>query len=550
MFWSRINSSRLPSGVCYMLPGSLPHYSIGPFFGFAANAVMAILCLVVLALYLHYRPLRSLFLFYIISAFLFLGWAIYGLQESPESILLGYRIDLASVVLLPTCWAWFISALFEERPGRLAKIVAGISSCLAALALLGQGPWFLGFPLVLHQIGENILRPESKLLRPLIHFFCLSACLFYFCQVTVKFLRLKGKRPVYLLPLGIGLLFWFLGGLHDGIRSTGIAVPIKGQILWFTSVWLSVFLAIAVALHFRSLEQAVREARDVFEHFVPPAYLRRIAAQGLKSIRLGEADQQRVTVLSCDVRGFTALSERLSPTELIAFINHLFERITRVVEWRRGVIDKFLGDMVLCIFEGTDSAQRAVDCGVDILNVVKSINKTGHRLTDQTIRIGIGLHNGPVILGTIGSPKRMDSTVLGFTVNLAKRLEEVTKPLNVDMLISDEVANRLPGEHGHRFRKLGEVLIKGSSAPVGIVEVYDQDPSELKHLKDQIEPIMSEGIEFFKTGRLEAALSNLKRAQDIFPQDLPLHFLMNSLQKALGQGEIITGSALLDLGPK
>jgi len=533
-----------------MLPESLPHYSVGPFFGFATNAVMAILCLVTLVLYRHYRPLRSLFFFYLFSTFLFLGWVIYGLQKSPDSILLGYRIDLASVVLLPVSWVWFISALFDEKPGWLPRTVTGISICLAALALWGKGDWCLGLPLEPHQIAENILRPQSKLLRPLIHFFCLSVCLFYFCQVTVRFLRFKGKRPVYLLPVGIGLLFWFLGGLHDGIRSTWVAIFIKGQILWFTSFWLSVSLTIAVALHFRSLEQAVREARDVFEHFVPPAYLRRIAAQGLRSIRLGEADQQWVTVLSCDVRGFTALSERVNPSELIALINHLFERITRVVDWRRGVIDKFLGDMILCIFEGDDSAQRAVACGVDILTVVKSINTDKNRPTDQAIQIGIGLHTGPVILGTIGSPKRMDSTVLGLTVNLAKRLEELTRPLGIDMLISDQVANQLPNGHGHRFRKLGEVSVKGSSVPIGAIEVYDQDQPEVRHLKDQIEPIMSEGIELFKAGRLDDAMSNFHRAQVIFPQDLPLRLLMTSLQNALKQGQPLKGSALLDFRTK
>lgn len=522
-----------------MLPEFLPHYSVGPFFGFATNAVMAILCLVILALYHHYRPLRSLFLFYLFSTFLFLGWVIYGLQKSPESILLGYRIDLAALVLLPVSWIWFISALFNERLGWLPRMVIGVSLGLAALALWGQGPWFLGLPLESHQIAENILRPQSKLLRPLIHFFCLLVCFYYFCLVTVRFLRFKGKRPVYLLPVGIGLFFWFLGGLHDGIRSTGVPIFIKGQVVWFTSFWLSVFLTIAVTLHFRSLEQAVHEARDVFERFVPPAYLRRIAARGLKSIRLGEADQQWVTVLSCDIRGFTSLSERVKPSELIALINHLFERIARVVDWRRGVIDKFLGDAILCIFEGADSAQRAVACGVDILTVVKSINMNGNRPIDQAIQIGIGVHNGPVILGTIGSPKRMDSTVLGLTVNLTKRLEEATRPLGVDMLISDQVADRLPNGHGHRFRKLGEVSVKGSSTPIGIIEVYDQDPSEVRELKDQIGPIMSEGIALFKASVLEAALSKFQEAQLISPEDTPIRLLISSLKKIVGQGEMI-----------
>src|SRR4030042_4389275 len=119
-----------------MLPDSIPQYGVGPFFGLAANAVMAILCLVTLILYRHYRPLRSLFLFYLLSTFLFLGWVIYGLQKSSESILLGYRIDLAALALLPASWVWFISALFDERPGWLFWVITGMRLCLAVLALL------------------------------------------------------------------------------------------------------------------------------------------------------------------------------------------------------------------------------------------------------------------------------------------------------------------------------------------------------------------------------------------------------------------------------
>jgi len=321
---------------------------------------------------------------------------------------------------------------------------------------------------------------------------------------------------------------------------------LRDQVLWFTSFWLSIFLTIAVALHFRSLDQAVRESRDVFERFVPPAYLRRIAAEGLGSIRLGKADQQWVTILCCDIRGFTSLSERLNPSQLVAFVNQLLEKVTSAVNEWRGIIDKFLGDAVLCIFEEPGSAERAVACGISMLSAVKAFNTEKGLPTDQPVKIGIGVHTGPVILGTIGSSDRMDSTVLGLTVNLAKRLEEVTRPLGVDMLISDQVARRLPVEHTYRFRKLGDVFLRGCSEPLSVAEVYNHDPPGVRNLKDRIGPIISEGIELSKTGQLENAFLRFQEAQSILPEDLPLHLLMTSLRKTLDKGEKIKETTLLD----
>jgi class 3 adenylate cyclase len=454
-----------------MLPHLIPHYGVGPFIGLIANAVMAILCLVTLVLYHSYRPLRSLFLFYLLFTFFFLGWVIYGFQKSHASLLMGYRIDLAALALLPASWAWFNASLSNDRLGWLSRSMIGISILLAGLALLGQGPWLMGSPPVPHEIASGILRPQSKVLRPLIHSFSLLICLFYFLLTVHKLWRIKAQRPAYLLPFAIGMAFWLLGGLHDALRSAGFSVPIDGQILWFTSFWLSIFLTITVALHFRSLELAIREARDVFEKFVPPAYLRRIASRGLGSIRLGEADQQWATILCCDIHGFTALSERLPPGQLITLVNQLYEEIAHVVNAKQGVIDKFLGDAVLCIFEGADSAQRAVACGVEMLAAVSAFNAENDSPANQSIQIGIGVHCGTVILGTIGSSERMDSTVLGLTVNLAKRLEELTKSLNVAILISDEVARQLPDGYPYKLRSLGEVSLKGSSSPLAVYEV-------------------------------------------------------------------------------
>jgi adenylate cyclase len=530
-----------------MLPESIPHYSVGPFFGLAANAVMGLLCLINFVFKRHYRPLWNLFLFYFFLTFFFLGGVIYGIQKSPDSILLGYKISHAGLALLPASWAWFMLSLLNKKPGRLSRTIIVVSLVLAASALFGKGPWFFGLPLEIHPSDGGVLRPYSPLLRPIINLFCLMVCLYYFILAITKFWKLKDQRLGYLLPFGIGLLLWFLGGLHDALLSYGVLALSKGKILWFASLWLSIFLTIAVALHYRSLEQAIRDARDVFEKFVPPAYLRRIAAKGLRSIRLGEADQQDVTILCCDIRGFTPLSERLNPSQLIAFVNGLLDRMTKAVSRQGGVIDKFIGDAVLCIFEGNDSAQRAVACGIEMLGEVKTFNAEEGPLNDQTVQIGIGLHFGPVIMGTIGSLERMDSTVLGLTVNLAKRLEEITKKIGVDMIISDQVAKRLPERNHYRLRDLGEAWVKGSLTPLTLFEVYDQDPPEVRDLKDRVGHILKEGVGLVRTGHLEAALEKFQEAQLISPQDLPTCLLLASLKKSLEQNHTIREAALLDL---
>jgi len=528
-----------------MLPDFVPHLGIGPLCGLTANAILAILCLVISVIYYRYRPLRSLFFFYVFITFSFLGWFFWGLQRSPESVLLGYRILYASLALLPATWFWFFSGLFNERPRPLTWVMTGIGLLLAVSALFGKGPLFFGLPLEPDPISFDFWRPQSKLLKVLIQCFCLAACILYISLILSRPVRFKERKQV-LIPVIMGLFIWFLGGLNDSLLAAGVTFLTEARVLWFASVWLSIFLTIAVALHFRSLEQAILEAKNMFERFVPPAYLRRIASKGLGAIRLGEADQQWVTILCCDIRGFTALSERLTPSQLVAFVNRLYERITRVVDERQGVIDKFLGDAVLCIFEGADSAERAVACGVNMLAVVESFNTEADRPTDQAVQISIGLHTGPVILGTIGTCDRMDSTVLGLAVNLAKRVEEVTRSLGVDMLITEQVAHKLPKGHGHQLRKLSEASLKGCSAPVGIIEVYDHDPPEVQHLKKRIEPLIGEGLALFKGGLFEAALSKLQVAQTIYPQDLPLQLLITSIRGTLDRGGMVKGAALLD----
>ncbi len=243
------------------MPFEISHlHSIGPLFGLAANLVMAVLCLSTYILYRHYKPLQWLFLFYVFLSFFFLGYIVYMLQKSPESILWGYRINLAALALLPASWVWFASSLFDEKIDLFSWVVTAMSLLLAALTLWGNSPWLLGLPLESHPTGVEILRPQSRLLRPSICFFGLLVCLYYFWLITIRLFRFKGKRPVYLVPFGIGLLLWFFGGLNDALLTAGIAILTKHKVLWFASFWLSIALTIAITLHHQGIEEAAREA--------------------------------------------------------------------------------------------------------------------------------------------------------------------------------------------------------------------------------------------------------------------------------------------------
>jgi len=115
------------------------------------------------------------------------------------------------------------------------------------------------------------------------------------------------------------------------------------------------------------------------------------------------------------------------------------------------------------------------------------------------------------------------------------------------MIISDQVAKRLPDRNHYRLRDLGEAWVKGTSSPLTLFEVYDQDPPEVRNLKDRIGCILTEGVGLVRTGHLEAALTKFQEAQSLFPQDPPLRLLLNSLNHALEQHLQVTGAVLLDL---
>jgi adenylate cyclase len=249
-----------------------------------------------------------------------------------------------------------------------------------------------------------------------------------------------------------------VGGMREVLRGNlGHRVPVARR----DEVG---FLASAFNEMAGGLEERAR-IRDVMDKVVSPEVAHELLARG---VALG-GELRAATVLFADVRGFTTLAERTSPEELLEVLNAYLTAMTRAIEGERGVVDKYIGDEVMAVFgaplDAPDDAARAVAAALRMLAAVDELNAA--RRPAIPLRIGIGIATGPVVAGNVGSPDRLNYTVLGDTVNLASRLQGLTKEYGVPLLLTEETS-RAAGGTG---RCLGEAAVRGRDAAVRVYTV-------------------------------------------------------------------------------
>lgn len=214
---------------------------------------------------------------------------------------------------------------------------------------------------------------------------------------------------------------------------------------------------IAVSLENARLYDEQRRTLESAARFVPREFLDSLGIASIRDVRVGEAVTTPMTVLFVDIRGFTSLSETLSVTDTFRFLNSYLSVVAPCITKHHGFIDKYIGDAVMALFprEAADAVRAATEI-VSSLTTLEGVNVT----------VGIGIHSGEVMLGTVGSAERLDTTVIGDTVNLAARLEELTKELPWNIIISDDVLRMLNGTDS--LTSIGEVSIRGRSTPLVI----------------------------------------------------------------------------------
>lgn len=254
------------------------------------------------------------------------------------------------------------------------------------------------------------------------------------------------------------------------------------MLTWLLSVATLVLAVLALAARRRAanagqrLQAAARELealQQAFARFAPAAVVEDIIAEGVSQ----RSESKEVTVLFADLQGFTALAERLDPARLVAVLNGYFEAMSSAIASHRGHLAKFLGDGLLALFGALEhdpwQAHDAVRAALAMRRALADYNATLARDGVAPLVVGIGIHRGPVVAGVIGTAGLLEYGVIGRTVNVASRVEKLTRLHGADILVTDAVRSAL--DPRVRLREQPPVAVKGIPEPLVTfaVEAWD-----------------------------------------------------------------------------
>jgi len=253
----------------------------------------------------------------------------------------------------------------------------------------------------------------------------------------------------------------------------------------------------------RENESRLAQLNKAYERFVPSQFLQFLKKSSIIDVELGDQVQLEMSVLFSDIRNFTTLSESMTPEDNFKFINSYLSRMEPIINENNGFIDKYIGDAIMALFSG--EADNAVKAGIAMLHSLIEYNQNRANYDYAPIQIGIGINTGSLMLGTVGGQNRMDGTVISDAVNLASRMEGLTKNYGVSLLITQATYSRLENLSQYAIRTLDKVKVKGKSELVTIYEVFDADTPEIKAGKLATLPLFTEALEIYSEGKLAKA---------------------------------------------
>jgi class 3 adenylate cyclase/archaellum component FlaG (FlaF/FlaG flagellin family) len=273
----------------------------------------------------------------------------------------------------------------------------------------------------------------------------------------------------------------------------------------------------SMATQLKSSFSDLEDQRNSFLRFVPAEYLSFLRRDSLVNVALGEHVSTDMAILFSDIRSFTTLSQQMTPSDNFAFINRYLGQVSPAIRDHGGFIVKYLGDGIMAAFP--QGARDAVDAAIAQQQCVSRYNQDPIPASPDPIRVGIGIHFGRIMVGIVGETGRMQGDAFSDTVNLAARLEGLTKFYGVDVLISETVLAAMGTDHPYQIRFLDRVVVKGRNEAIAIYEILDATDEQSKVLKLKTQPEFDRGITAYQQGDLEGAIAAFHAVLDLNPQD-------------------------------
>ena len=304
-------------------------------------------------------------------------------------------------------------------------------------------------------------------------------------------------------------------------------------VLAFTLVSLALYMALQY-IQTQQLQASYAELEkttQAYQRFVPSGFLRLLGHKNIIDVQLGDNASLDLAVLFTDIRSFTTLAETMSAQETFRFINSFLNQMAPILRNNKGIIDSYMGDAIMAIFP--HSKESSVHAAVGMLKRLKEYNSGRERAGFPPIDIGIGINFGPVELGTVGDQTRMQNTVLSDSVNVASRVEGLTKILGCQLLITDEVVRQLNTDHPFLLRYVGELPVKGRSSSIRLYEVFNADSDTLRLAKQKYKPQFAEALEAYLSENINEAEALFRSIIEKTPEDAVARYYLQAAQKQL-----------------
>lgn len=271
-----------------------------------------------------------------------------------------------------------------------------------------------------------------------------------------------------------------------------------------------------------------------YSRFVPHDLLNYLNKESILEISLGDQIQKEMTILFSDIRSFTSISEKMTAEENFKFINSYLKRMGPQVRKYNGYIDKYIGDAIMALFpkRAEDGLLSAIDMQIELRNYNKHRMKQGY----LPIQIGIGVHTGKLMLGVIGEDERMEGTVISDAVNLASRIEGLTKIYKATVIISEDTLSEVVNPDRYKYRLLDTVKVKGKEKSIRVYEVFEGLSDKIVDLILETKLSFELGIEAYKSKEFRESLQLFEKVKSINPLDRVAELYIERCNKALEHG--------------